>query len=1820
MINWPYSSTSFSSPSPATSPRGQPTFAAAPANPASHSSPALPLLPPGPPPPSLSPRQERSLPSGWTPGFLTLNIRGLRQQPDCDLKLGHVLNVLARDKCCFVSLVDTKLTDPSNFRHAMKRVEALDGGDCKWGMRTRWLARHALCPPDNHASGGVALLVARQLEPHLAECETIGNRVVMQWLATRRGGRLMVVAAYLPHDVDEAAALATRILATITRCLAAGHEVTLMGDLNTTVPANAQLVSDLVAAGMVDVAVMLGKEHYTRFPEGQQAGVPHRLDYVLVSPRLARSLLPHHLTIDRAGCPGGYNPFEVVVGSGTTGKRIALDHASVRLTGVDALPPLFCAALARRHRDALRSSSRRLPDWIAATASQRRAFVALATSRLAGNPTLAECTRNNDVEGAWRVFQGAVVAACSALPTRRVGGSTGAGVLRRGGGAKVGTDQFSQALCSLERFAAHDNCLPLSSQAVATLAKIGFTSGELAVFAARTPNTPPPPPSQVTTAVRLAKDALLSARAAKEASNMASRIRKAVDRRNNSFAASPGMVVESLLARAKPNAAVDHVCIPHPDGTHTVTADPVAVRWHIARQVGQWFAAQPATDPAAMPTFWRNAFAPASHIDAGIWRGLMDPLTKSEVAAAFASSSLDKAPGDSGVSLRIYHAVFKACPDAVLAVVNTCIAARKTPHSWRHGAIYLIPKTPAGFTGTANATRPITLLETLSKLAMKALLMRITKVLVSHPVLLGAKYSGLPGTDTTTPIALLHAAAAQAKARREQLWVYFEDKSKAFDSVPHDLLRLALERIKLPPSFVQFYCDGSLAGRTAHVLTAFGPSARLAMHRGIPQGAVESPLMWNVFYDVCLSALVTLAEANRAPPTPGPTLRTPPAPPTVRGVQLQAAAGMARRVNTWQPPTRVLATTTLVAVAYMDDAAFYASSRDELQLLVNLVAEFNSLARVRANAGKGAVLALTPGAGGHDQLEVNGADGKPAPIPWLPANGFRYLGVWLDRSMTGAASANQAFGELTKGLTTLRRRRVPAKIATYIVNAVLVPAFLYRTRIGIPAMHRLEAADKQLRALARTMLGRSESVCNASLHMRNVLGLTSLVDAVAQQHTTDLLVLLNSPPGSDGRVAAQCELGLLQEATRCLVSPLADPTQALAAWHPNAASRISWFDELLPILAARRLSVSDDGGAFDLQCLGKHSVAMRVPWLVRPSILGPGTRVTPSPWLTWAKANTVYTLEQLLPSDSLPHGQVLLVDEVLQARRRHCGGGATLRVGKYDRMLAAAIARCRADPLQPCRPAATAAGPPSPRRDVSHEVTDGQELQVFDPQPQATATRRLLQPASTHGKVVVFTDGSYDPPSLVAAAAADGSVLDQAAVEVAGRTAAGCTYPGIGTEASVAIPATLSSSTRAELAGALLAVSLAPAGCHLVVCSDSQAMVRASQRLVPQRSMAPSPRCRVRAANADLWAAIRHVAGSRGLRLSMRWVRGHAGIAANERADALARQALGTAPSSIKALLAKSDLPCRLQFDGAGVPGDPRRFMACLADELHIGVLAVRSSIPAPIATEWNSIHWRAAARALHAGDGPRGRLASRATSSAFRFRIRVLCGVLPSGVGLHSLGKAASPDCICGQPDAIDHWLVCSGNRLALAAATAALANHLHARQCSSRPVAAAWARSMVHLRAAACLVTTADIEWYKLNIAGPGLARRRGTGANGDARVPGTRPSAARMVALAHHQASLLLQGAWSQHAARLADARPPPLRPAASVADQPQGPEPATATTASDQRRGRCLRCLVPHRRHVATTCTAMAAALDRTALVLGGYPLTNAAGFAHAAPLA
>src|SRR2546423_3190562 len=122
---------------------------------------------------------------------------------------------------------------------------------------------------------------------------------------------------------------------------------------------------------------------------------------------------------------------------------------------------------------------------------------------------------------------------------------------------------------------------------------------------------------------------------------------------------------------------------------------------------------------------------------------------------------------------------------------------------WKTFQIFPISK-PYDWQFCLERTRPIILLEYLRKLTVRVINTRLANLCLKHNILRGPNFGGLPGRTTKTPIHILHNTIEDARSNGKELWIAFQDMSKAFDSIGMTPLRYALRHIKLPPMAIDF--------------------------------------------------------------------------------------------------------------------------------------------------------------------------------------------------------------------------------------------------------------------------------------------------------------------------------------------------------------------------------------------------------------------------------------------------------------------------------------------------------------------------------------------------------------------------------------------------------------------------------------------------------------------------------------------------------------------------------------------------------------------------------------------------------------------------------------------------------------------------------------------------------------------------------------------------------------------------------------------------------------------------------------------------------
>lgn len=134
---------------------------------------------------------------------------------------------------------------------------------------------------------------------------------------------------------------------------------------------------------------------------------------------------------------------------------------------------------------------------------------------------------------------------------------------------------------------------------------------------------------------------------------------------------------------------------------------------------------------------------------------------------------------------------------------------------------------------------------------MKVLTSRLSARIQEHNLLRGLNFAALKGESTTSPIALLNCAIEDAREKNKELWIVCQDMAKAFDSVGLTPLKIALQRIKLPPNIIDFIIH-IFKERKIKIITTYGLSNGFTAEDGIDQGEIISPLLWRIFYDPLL--------------------------------------------------------------------------------------------------------------------------------------------------------------------------------------------------------------------------------------------------------------------------------------------------------------------------------------------------------------------------------------------------------------------------------------------------------------------------------------------------------------------------------------------------------------------------------------------------------------------------------------------------------------------------------------------------------------------------------------------------------------------------------------------------------------------------------------------------------------------------------------------------------------------------------------------------------------------------------------------------------
>ena len=197
----------------------------------------------------------------------------------------------------------------------------------------------------------------------------------------------------------------------------------------------------------------------------------------------------------------------------------------------------------------------------------------------------------------------------------------------------------------------------------------------------------------------------------------------------------------------------------------------------------------------------------------------------------------------------LQHGMAQLIPPLV-NIFKGCIALGYLPSGWRKARVVFIPKPGKSTYAEAKSFRPISLtsfvLKTLERLVDRYIR---DSTLMEHPLNSG-QHAYMAGKSTETALHELVRMIEKGLDRKEYTLGVFLDIEGAFSNAPHGTIIRALQQ-KGVECCITKWAMQLLTGQ--NVVTTLGKIKLNAMvTKGVPQGGVLAPLMWNLVVDSLL--------------------------------------------------------------------------------------------------------------------------------------------------------------------------------------------------------------------------------------------------------------------------------------------------------------------------------------------------------------------------------------------------------------------------------------------------------------------------------------------------------------------------------------------------------------------------------------------------------------------------------------------------------------------------------------------------------------------------------------------------------------------------------------------------------------------------------------------------------------------------------------------------------------------------------------------------------------------------------------------------------
>jgi hypothetical protein len=181
----------------------------------------------------------------------------------------------------------------------------------------------------------------------------------------------------------------------------------------------------------------------------------------------------------------------------------------------------------------------------------------------------------------------------------------------------------------------------------------------------------------------------------------------------------------------------------------------------------------------------------------------------------------------------------------ITLIVNTALT-QGMPDSFKHATITPLIKKPSLDRNVLSNYRPVSTLTFLSKLIERTVSAELTRFLHTHDLLDSQQSAYRPHHSCETALLYVQSSILSAMDSGKITLLALIDLSSAFDTVCHSLLLWKLQSIGVRGSALKWLRD-YLGNRTQSVAVNDVVSTPTKLERGVPQGSVLGPVLFNVY-------------------------------------------------------------------------------------------------------------------------------------------------------------------------------------------------------------------------------------------------------------------------------------------------------------------------------------------------------------------------------------------------------------------------------------------------------------------------------------------------------------------------------------------------------------------------------------------------------------------------------------------------------------------------------------------------------------------------------------------------------------------------------------------------------------------------------------------------------------------------------------------------------------------------------------------------------------------------------------------------------------